>query len=83
MASDAESSIQRKPGANNFSRKPFLDKAVNCKTPDVTIKKLSSNIPKESVKQASPKELSPSLEFQPEDVFSYKQVRHSDANFWF
>lgn len=72
---DSDSMVSRKPGNNSLTtRKPFVDRTVNCNTPDVH-KKQKCNIPiKENVKTSSPVKITENLEIDPENYFSYKDV---------
>jgi len=72
---NAESMVQRKPGANTLlPRKPFVDKTVNCNTPDTNRKQKSHLTIKEPTKATSPTIKTPTLEIDPEDRFSYREV---------
>ncbi|KAG5889838.1 hypothetical protein JTB14_023163 [Gonioctena quinquepunctata] len=97
ISENADNLVQRKPGANQISRKPFVDRSVNSKTPDINkITKSKLHLSKETT---APEKLSPkaaisceipkitisprSEDLNTEDyVFSGKQVEAHSDNFW-
>jgi len=78
---NSESMIQRKPGVLS-SRKPFVDRSVNCNTPDVN-RKQKLNIPlKEDINKTSPCDgVIDDLEINPEYQFTFKEVESEIEEF--